>query len=147
MTASSLLGLTVEQLVAVWPELIVHDDPVDIQEPDTQAYAAHPEGEFETVFNSGRVVDTVFVYRQSPLLEGIISFSASRNDVLNHFGKPSASSEDKVHKYLGAQGAWDRFDYPELSLHFQYVVGGGPLKLVTVMTREVAERVGKPAAR
>jgi hypothetical protein len=145
VTASSLLGLTVEQLVAMRPELIVHDDPVEIQEPDIHAYAAHPDGEFEAVFNSARVVDTVFVYRQSPLLEGIIPFSASRKDVLAQFGEPSARGDDKVVKYLGAQGAWDRFDYPEWSLHFQYAVGSDRLKLVTVMTREVAQRVSQPA--
>jgi len=146
VTASSLLGLTVEQMVAQRPELIVHDDPTEIQEPDTHAYATHPDGEFEVVFNSARVADTVFVYRQSSLLEGRISFSASRKDVLAQFGKPAASGDEKTVNFLGAQGAWDRFDYPEWSLHFQYVVGGDHLKLVTFMTREVAERVSQPAA-
>jgi len=89
------------------------------------------------------VVDTVFVYGPSPLLDGVISFSASRRDLLAQFGEPSASGEEKVVKYLGAQGAWDRFDYPEWSLHFQYAAGSDRLKLVTVMTREVAERVSQ----
>ena len=146
MTASSLLGLTIGQLLALRPELTIHDERAEIQEPDTYAYASHPDGEFEAVCNSARVVDTVFVYRSSPLLDGIISFSASRRDVLAQFGEPSASGEEKVVKYLGAQGAWDRFDYPEWSLHFQYVVGSDRLELVTAMSPEVGARVSQPAA-
>lgn len=141
MTASSMLGLTIEKLVARWPELIVHDDPSEIQEPDTHAYVCHASGEFEAVCNSDRVVDTVFVYGPSSLLEGIATFSASRGDVLARFGEPSAGGQEKVVKHLGARGAWDRFDYPEWSLHFQYAVASDGLQTVTIMTRDVAERL------
>jgi hypothetical protein len=124
----------------------VHDDPSEIQVPDTYAYVTHPDGEFEVVCNSARVVDTVFVYRQSPLLDGIIGFGKSRKDILAHLGTPTASGAEVVDRYLGAQGAWDRFDYSEWSMHFQYMVGGDRLGRVTVMTREVAERLGQEAA-
>src|SRR5580692_1913744 len=117
MTAFSLLGLTVEELLAWRPDLIVHDDPSEIQVADTYAYVAHPHGEFEVVCNSKRVVDTVFVFRQSPLLDGMIGFGKSRKEILAQLGGPKASGEEAVDSCLGALGAWDRFDFSEWSLH------------------------------
>ena len=43
-----------------------------------------------------------------------------------------------VDKYLGTQGAWDRFDYSEWSVHFQYGVGSDRVERLTVVTREAA---------
>jgi hypothetical protein len=141
MTATSLLGLTLEQLLALWPTLTVHDDQAEIQEADTRAYARDPAGEFEVVFGDERVVDTVFVYRQSPLLAGRVPFASTRGDVLRRFGEPSVSGGAMTSQFLGPQGAWDRFDYPRFSLHFQYAVGTDRVNLVTVMTADAARRV------
>ena len=141
MNAYSLLRLSKEQLVAIWPDLVFEDDPITIQQDDIRAYALHPDGEFEVVFNGSGVVDTVFVYRESRLLDGLVQFSNSRQDLISQFGKPSLSGEEQVDKYLGPQGAWDRFDYNDWSIHFQYQPGSMHVKRVTVMTAEVARRV------
>ena len=141
MTATSLLGLTLDQLLATWPDLVVHDDPDEIQEDDTRAYAVHPDGEFEIVFDGSGRADTVFVNRQSPLLEGLVPFSSTRAQVLRRLGEPSRSGEQRVNDYLGPQGAWDRYDSAAHSVHFQYVYGGARLMRVTVMTAAVARRV------
>ena len=146
MTVFSLLGLTVDELVARRPDLIVHDDPSEIQVADTSAYLTVPDGEFEVVCNGQRVADTVFVFRQSPLLDGMIGFGKSRKDVLAQLGEPKASGGEMVDKYLGAQGAWDRFDYSEWSVHFQYCVGSDRVERLTVMTREAAETLNQAVA-
>src|SRR5687767_643960 len=122
MTVFSLLGLTVEELVAWRPDLIVHDDPSEIQVADTYAYVSDPDGEFELVCNGDGVVDTVFVFRQSALLDGMIGLGKPRKDILAQLGPPKASGDELVDRYLGPQGAWDRFDYSGGSVHFQYVV-------------------------
>jgi hypothetical protein len=135
-------GLTREQLLARWPALLVRDDPAEIQDSEIHAYAVHPSGEFEAVVNSaGHVVDTVFVHRESPLLSGLVSFSASPADVRRRFGIPSVSGEETDIKALGRKGAWERFDYPDWSLHLHYVVGGDRLELVTFMSAQVAARL------
>ena len=51
-----------------------------------------------------------------------------------------------VDKYLGTQGAWDRFDYSEWSVHFQYGVGSDRVERLTVVTREAAETLNRAAA-
>jgi hypothetical protein len=141
VTALALLGLTLEQLLAERPGLTVHDDEAEIQEANTRAYARDPAGEFEAVFGDKAVVDTVFVCRESPLLDGLVPFASTRGDVLRRFGEPSVSGGEMISPFLGPQGAWDRFDYPRFSLHFQYAAGTDRVKLVTVMTADVARRV------
>jgi hypothetical protein len=143
MTIFSLLGMTVKELVAWRPDLIVHDDPSEIQVSDTSAYVTHPDGEFEIVCNGNGVADTIFVFRETPLLDGIVGFGKPRKEILAQLGVPSASGEEKVVKYLGAQGAWDRFDYSEWSIHFQFMVGSDRLEKLTVMTREIATSLGE----
>ena len=146
MTVFSLLGSTVEELVAWRPDLIVHDDPSEIQVADTSAYVSDPDGEFEVVCNGKGLVDTVFVFRHSPLIDGMIGFGKSRKELLAQLGTPTASGGEVVDRYLGPQGAWDRFDYSEWSVHFQYVVGGDRVERITVMTPEAAERSREAAA-
>ena len=141
VTRPPVLGLTREQLLAQWPDLVVRDDPAEIQDPEIHAYASHPSGEFEAVLNSARrVVDTVFIYRDSPLLSGLVPFSATQADVHARFGVPSTAGPETVIKFLGPKGAWERFDYPDWSLHFHYVVGGDQLELVTFMSAEAVPR-------
>ena len=145
MTVFSLLGLAVEELVAWRPDLIVHDDPSEIQVADTSAYVSHPDGEFEVVCNTQGLADTVFVFRQSSLLNGMIGFGKSRKDILAQLGVPKASGEESIDKYLGAQGAWGRFDYSDWSVHFQYRFESDHLEKLTVMTREAAESLSQSA--
>jgi hypothetical protein len=142
MTVFSLLKLTVKELVAWRSDLVVHDDPSEIQVPDTYAYVTDPDGEFEIVCNGNGVVDTVFIFRQSLLLDGMIGFGKSRSEILEQLGVPNASGAEKVVKYLGEQGAWDRFDYAEWSIHLQFMFGSDRLEKLTVMTPEIARTFG-----
>ena len=143
MTAISLLRLTRERLLALRPDLVIHDQSDEIQEPDTRAYASHPGGEFEVVFNAAGEVNTVFVYRESSLLAGLgVDFSQTRAAILARFGEPEASGAQQVDALLGPQGAWDRYLFPEHAVHFQYEYNSERLKLITFMTRRVVDRIG-----
>jgi hypothetical protein len=144
MNAHSLLKLSRAELLTNWLDLVVEDEPETIQENDTRGYAIHPDGEFEVVFDGNGFVDTVFVYRESSLLDGLVRFSDSRQELLKQFGKPSLSGQERFDKALGLLGAWDRFDYDDWSLHFQYQPGSVHIKQVTVMTADVARRVSPP---
>jgi hypothetical protein len=146
-SAPSLLGLTREELLAARPELILHEDRDEIQEGDAYAYATHPDEEFEAVLGADGRVDTVFVYRQSPLLEGLgFDFDARRGDILARFGRPERSGVQEIDTLLGPQGAWDRFLFPDYFLHLQYVYDSDRLKLVTIMTLQVVSGIGDGSA-
>ncbi len=63
--------------------------------------------------------------------------SLTRDEVRNQFGVPNASGEGLVDPILGTYGPYDRFDYPDHSVHFEFFPDRDKIKLITLMTSSV----------
>jgi hypothetical protein len=61
-----------------------------------------------------------------------------RQEIRAKFGTPSRAGEPSNHKALGPQGAWDRFDCGDVSVHFLYHYDGPGIRRVTLIAPDVA---------
>ena len=91
-------------------------------------------------------VDTVYFYIEprdgfarfrGELARGLASTSAP-SEVRGAFGAPERSGDPQPAGLLGPSGAWDRFVWNGLRIHFQYTLDGTGISLITVMSAEVA---------
>jgi hypothetical protein len=84
-------------------------------------------------------IQTIFLYASrfdQSLIE--ISFSSSRQDVLNDLGEPTKSGEAHTHAILGDYGAWDRFDGTRCVVHVEYQPDVDRIKMITLMRTNIA---------
>lgn len=86
-------------------------------------------------FGSGDKLLSVFFKYQVADLEWAtgIPRDAGRSDVIHKYGPPRKSGEPKAIPVLGKQGAWDRWDFGEYSMHVQYAHDEDKVMLVTLM--------------
>jgi len=89
-------------------------------------------------FNCDRVdekIRTIFLDKEQNrgILLSDIPFNLNRDDVLLRFGTPSRSGEIFTDPILGAYGAWDRFEGPNYTIHFQYNIKSGKIEKITLM--------------
>lgn len=70
-----------------------------------------------------------------PLLEGL-SFDSSRENVRLALGKPTVEGAPRRIPGLGDYGAYDRYDYVDWSIHFQYALNSEQIEMVTLMSKE-----------
>jgi hypothetical protein len=71
------------------------------------------------------------------LISPDLSFAWSREQVLQHLGCPSKSGPKGVRPYLGAYGAWDRFDGASCVIHVEYSVDADRVNEITLMTPDI----------
>ena len=64
-------------------------------------------------------------------------FSWSREQVMEHFGKPSTCGDKSSHPVLGDYGAWDRFELPRYTIHFEYKRDSPSVSKITFMRNDV----------
>ena len=139
--AVELLGKPLDAACARFPDLIVVPRG-DSQNAETRTSATDPLGGYELLVDAAGLVDTVFVHRDCPIIEGeTYSFRTLRKALRRQFGEPESSGEEGVFDYLGPQGAWDRYFFPTHAVHFQFQYGSSALELITFMTLEMAQRV------
>src|SRR5690349_19057834 len=82
-TTPNPLGLSQEQLLRVWPRLVVSEDV------EAYIYFTEPDGEFDIRLSGDGIVDTLFIYRDSPLLSSLqMRFDMDRDKVRSQFGVP-----------------------------------------------------------
>lgn len=104
-------------------------------------YTFHSNG-LELVSDSSGVLVSIFLFSEryggfQERLSGV-NFTLSRKEVREKFGQPSASGEPSYDPILGKNGAWDRFDTFEASLHFGYFPQKDQIESITLMT--ISER-------
>ncbi len=71
-------------------------------------------------------------------LVGELSFDSSRQAVQAELGEPTKSKDAFVEDALGPQGAWDRFESPQHTIHIQYDPDTTDrIRLITLMNPDV----------
>ncbi|MDP6466654.1 MAG: hypothetical protein QF918_02885 [Pirellulaceae bacterium] len=74
---------------------------------------------------------------KGPLI-GSLSFASSRDAVRAELGEPTRSKDAFVEDSLGPQGAWDRFESPQYTIHIQYDPDTTDrIRLITLMNPDV----------
>ena len=74
---------------------------------------------------------------KDPLIGGL-SFASSRQAVQAELGEPTKSKDAFVEDTLGPQGAWDRFESPQYTIHIQYNPDTTDrIQLITLMNPDV----------
>lgn len=74
---------------------------------------------------------------QGPLI-GELSFTSDRAAVRDELGKPTKAKNAFVEESLGPQGAWDRFESPNHTIHIQYDPDTTDrIRLITLMNPDV----------
>ena len=87
------------------------------------------------------IIKTIFLYGQSihgfephpGALPNGLSFSAAPATVRSALGVPTKCGSPVNDSILGSYGPWDRYDYTDYCLHFQYAIGGSSIVIVTLM--------------
>jgi len=93
-------------------------------------------GAIKTIFLHSDMHESFSGYRGP--LRGALSFDSSRDDVRAVLGKPTKSKDAFVEDSLGPQGAWDRFESPEYTIHIQYCPDSeDKIRLITLMNPDV----------
>ncbi len=64
-------------------------------------------------------------------------FSWKREQVVGHFGTPTKGGGRMKDPILGEYGGWDRFDYPNYTVHIEYRPDSDRIKMVTLMRPDV----------
>jgi len=93
-------------------------------------------GSIKTIFLHSDSHESFTGY-QGPL-RGALTFSSSREAVREELGEPTKSKDAFVEDSLGPQGAWDRFETPEYTIHIQYEPESTEsIRLITLMNPDV----------
>lgn len=93
-------------------------------------------GAIKTIFLHSESHES-FAEFQGPLI-GALTFTSSRAAVRAELGKPTKSKDAFVEESLGPQGAWDRFESPEYTIHVQYdPETTDRIRLITLMNPDV----------
>ena len=87
------------------------------------------------------IIKTIFLYGQSihgfesylGALPSGLCFSAAPDTVRSVLGKPTKCGPPLSDSILGSYGPWDRYDFTDYCLHFQYAIGGDNIAMVTLM--------------
>jgi len=93
-------------------------------------------GAIKTIFLHSDLHES-FAAFPGPLIGGL-SFASSREDVRAALGEPTKAKEAFVEDSLGPQGAWDRFESPQYTIHVQYdPETTSRIRLITLMNPDV----------
>lgn len=93
-------------------------------------------GSIKTIFLHSDAHESFAGY-QGPLVGGL-TFASGREAVRAALGQPSKSKEAFVEDSLGPQGAWDRFESPQYTIHIQYdPESTDRIRLITLMNPDV----------
>ncbi len=151
-TARKLLSIVGKPIKgAAFRALVTADRLKASKEPDLKEgqpvawfFVGKKEG-YEISAENGRV-DAVFLYVERA--DGFAAFpgplpykvprGATRTDVRRLLGKPERSGKAYKDKFLGPQGAWDRFAVESIRIHFEYTDPGLHIQRVTLMTEDDA---------
>ncbi|MEI7688386.1 MAG: hypothetical protein WCL32_25545 [Planctomycetota bacterium] len=149
-TAEELMAIVGASVDAVAVrELIQVDQLVSSTEPELnegespRAYLTGSKVGYQLMYHRGRVA-AAFLYVEPS--EGVAAFAgrlpggltsrATRNDVQTRFGAPEQCGEPITIAGLGRYGAWDRFEYCGVRIHFQYTFSGEVVRRVTIMSND-----------
>jgi len=92
---------------------------------------------FEVLCDEVERIRAIFLQRGDGETLSEIPFSISRREVLERYGTPSRSGGPVWSRFLGGNGAWDRFAFPTFSLHVQYRLDRDEIEMITLMCLDV----------
>ncbi len=93
-------------------------------------------GTIKTIFLHSDAHESFAGY-QGQLLGGL-TFASGREAVRAALGQPTKSKDAFVEESLGPQGAWDRFESPDYTIHIQYdPETTDRIRLITLMNPDV----------
>ena len=105
-------------------------------DPGDRSYIFSSHG-LEVECDSDDRISVVFLHAktQGGFDQSLISFdfSASQATVRAKFGAPSRTGVANNYPGLGQLGAWDRYDFDDRCLHFQYATSGEGISMITIM--------------
>lgn len=145
----AVIGTPTQSLAVVWliaaDKLEVSAEPDPGEETARRAYLIGHAAGYDLVCEGGRV-SSAHIFLEPE--DGFESFAgglpedlprtATREEVRRRFGGPERSGEAFSSRLLGRQGAWDRFPFGTLLIHFQYGEPDDRIRRITLMTIEDA---------
>jgi hypothetical protein len=97
------------------------------------------DSQWEFMLTEAGAIKTIFLYPENGCeLPLGLRLGMPPRKTRQMFGEPTKSGEERVSKFLGPKGAWDRWDYPTYCLHVSYSRGTWELAAVTLMLPENA---------
>ncbi|MFZ6012491.1 MAG: hypothetical protein ACOYXT_19265 [Bacteroidota bacterium] len=96
------------------------------------------DGRYEMMLSIDKTIKTIFIFPVQDKLDGF-DFEASRGRtfIIEKWGPPSKSGQEMVLPILGRKGGFDRYDYGDYSIHFEYTLGEQRIKKITLMLPDV----------
>jgi hypothetical protein len=138
---TSLLGCSLRHVLS--SELIRSLGKPPIEERIEDSLHIHfAECPIELRFSSDCVLTSIFIASPAANLAWTteVPSGATREQLLRILGKPSRAGVAQSLPILGLQGAWDRWDRPDSSLHVQYSLRDGAVAKVTLMHPSVVPK-------
>ncbi|MCZ8216781.1 MAG: hypothetical protein O9262_11105 [Cyclobacteriaceae bacterium] len=96
------------------------------------------DGRYEMILSIDKMIRTIFIFPIQDKLDGF-DFEASkgRSFIIERMGTPSKSGQEMLLPILGTKGGFDRYDYNDYSIHFEYTLGQQRIEKITLMLPEV----------
>ena len=92
------------------------------------------DGRYEMIASIDKTIRTIFIFPIQGKLDGF-EFDAlrGRTFILDKMGAPSKSGPEMVLPILGKKGGFDRYDFDDYSIHFEYTPGQQGIEKITLM--------------
>ena len=140
MSPLEILGRPFDQVKDQFPNsgiLEVYDCLADGDEQEY--YVTGPDHLWEFLLDKNSAIRTIFLYTANGHkgFDGIHHLS-KQDEVLEKYGAPHKSGEEKEISILGKKGAWERYEYPTYVLHIEHSVGADTVEKITIMLPCVA---------
>ncbi len=105
--------------------------------PAKEVHYVFAKNRVELICGEDERIQTIFLHAGAD--EGLsgIPFALGRQAVLQRFGPPSKSGAPYQDPFLGANGGWDRFTSPSMTLHIKYRVASDAIDTITLMRPDV----------
>lgn len=91
-----------------------------------------PEHGVALVCDATEEVRTIFLRPAAEAFVSDANFAMKRGDAARQFGPPTRGRGPFRHPFLGDKGAWDRWEFPDWTLHFQYAADD-TVEMITLM--------------
>lgn len=139
-SASDLLGMTLSEIT----KLFGVNELGTIEQIEEDTYAEFRENGFSIVL-TGDKPSTIFLYSDGyegyrefkHQIENDISFNTPRKKIREMLGTPTISNDSPKKSDLGDIPMWDRYEFQNHSVHFQYgMEDDSHIEMISIMRPE-----------
>lgn len=140
MIPLEVLGKPFGQVKDLFPNSGILEIYDSLPEGDAQEYyVADPKKRWEFLLMGDNIVAVIFLYLSKGYEEfGGLDHQTSRAEVLEKYGTPTFSAEQRESPLLGRTGAWERYDFHTHAMHIQHCVDSDKIDKVTLMIPSAA---------